>query len=127
MTPNRIISDKFNSLKSQICCINKGMPSSNDIIFVSEKSDFPTPSNGVITLLDNATYFITSTVDLIGDRLACGINTTIIGGSSENCRIKSTGLTSALITSSYSLPIRNITITVTLALSNFSNISFCTF
>lgn len=87
-----------------------------NLIFVYSKSDFPTPSAGVITLLDNATYFITSTVDLTGDRLVCGVNTTIIGGSSENCRIKSTGLAAALITSVYSLPIRNITIEADLAL-----------
>ena len=88
-----------------------------NVIFVYLKSDFPTPSAGVITLADNATYFITGTVDLTGDRLVCGVNTTIIGGSSENCRIKSTGLATALITSVYSLPIRNITIEAALALN----------
>jgi hypothetical protein len=69
-----------------------------------------------IQLADNVTYFITDTVDLSGYRLIGGVNTTIIGGSSENCRIKSTGLTDALITSNYSLPIRNITIEADLAL-----------
>ena len=90
----------------------------DSIVFVNSKSDFPTAVAGVITLLDNYTYFITTTVDLLGDRLVCGINTTIIGGSSENCRIKSTGLTgTALITSNYSLPIRNITIEADVALN----------
>ncbi|MFN5416005.1 MAG: hypothetical protein ACK5B9_03040 [Flavobacteriia bacterium] len=69
-----------------------------------------------ITLKDNVTYFITDVVDLNGYRLICGENTTIIGGSSENCRLKSTGLTDALITSNYSLPLRNITIQAALAL-----------
>ncbi len=69
-----------------------------------------------ITLKDNVTYFVTDVVDLNGYRLICGVNTTIIGGSSENCRLKSTGLTAALITSNYSLPIRNITIEASLAL-----------
>lgn len=87
------------------------------VVFVSQKSDFPTAVAGVITLEDNVTYFITDVVDLTGDRLVCGQNTTIIGGSSENCRIKSTGLTgTALITSVYSLPIRNITIEADVAL-----------
>jgi hypothetical protein len=86
------------------------------LILVRFKSDFPVPSAGVITLEDNATYFITTTIDLAGDRLVCGANTTIIGGSSENCRIKSTGLAAALITSVYSLPIRNVTIEAALAL-----------
>ncbi len=79
--------------------------------FVSTKSDFPEPVNGVITLEDNYTYLVTDTVDLLGDRLVAGDNTTILGGSSENCRIKSTGIstTTPLLSSAYSLPIRNIT------------------
>jgi len=74
--------------------------------------DFPSPSSGVITLEDNVTYFITGIIDLTANRLVGGQNTTIIGGSSENCRIKSTGLNAAtaLISSAWSLPIRNITI-----------------
>ena len=85
----------------------------NEFVFVFSKLDLPTPVSGVITLVDNYTYFITKTIDLTGDRLVCGVNTVIIGGSSENCILKSTGLSSstALITSVYSLPIRNITIT----------------
>lgn len=86
--------------------------------FVSALSDLPTPVSGVITLENNATYLFTTIVDLVGNRLVCGQNTTILGGSSENCRIKSTGLTgTALITSNYSLPIRNITIEADLALN----------
>lgn len=83
-----------------------------EFVFVNSKSDFPTPSSGVITLEDNYTYFICSTVDLLGDRLVAGDNTTILGGSSENCRIKSTGIstTTALLSSIYSLPMRNITL-----------------
>ena len=86
---------------------------SGNIIFVTTKSDLPTAVSNVITLVANKTYFFTTIVDLTGDRLVCGANTTILGGSSENCVIKSTGLSSstALITSVYSLPIRNITIT----------------
>lgn len=91
---------------------------SGDVIFVASVSDLPTAVSGVITLADNVTYFITSIVDLNGSRLVGGVNTTIIGGSSENCRIKSTGLTgTALITSNYSLPIRNITIEANVALN----------
>lgn len=90
----------------------------SNLVFVTQKSDLPTPSAGVITLAAGVTYFFTDEVDLTGDRLVCGINTTILGGSSENCRIKSTGLTgTALITSNYSLPIRNITIEANVALN----------
>jgi len=85
----------------------------DEFVFVFSKLDFPTQVGGVITLEDNYTYFITKTIDLTGDRIVGGVNSTIIGGSSENCILKSTGLSSstALITSVYSLPIRNITIT----------------
>ncbi len=85
----------------------------NEFVFVFSKLDLPTPVSGVITLVDNYTYFITKTIDLTGDRLVGGVNSVIIGGSSENCILKSTGLSAAtaLITSVYSLPIRNITIT----------------
>ena len=95
-------------------------PSQNNsqFVFVHSKSNLPTPSSGVITLASNVTYYFTNTVDLTGDRLVCNTNTTILGGSSENCRIKSTGLTgTALITSSYSLPIRNVTIEADIALN----------
>lgn len=85
--------------------------------YIETKSDLPTAVGGVITLENNYTYLFTTTVDLTGDRLLCGVNTTILGGSSENCRIKSTGLIgTALITSSYSLPIRSITVEADVAL-----------
>jgi hypothetical protein len=83
-----------------------------NFIFVGSKNDLPLAENGEIILRDNYTYFFTTTVDLQGDRLVAGDNTTILGGSSENCRIKSTGIstTTALLSSVYSLPLRNITL-----------------
>lgn len=92
---------------------NSGNFPAPNLIFVNTKSDLPTPSTGVITLANNATYFITTTIDLTGDRIVAGQNTTIIGGSSENCYLISTGLSAstALITSAYSLPMRNLSIT----------------
>lgn len=83
-----------------------------NFIFVGTKNDLPPAVNGVINLKDNYTYFFTTTLDLEGDRLVAGQNTTILGGSSENCRIKSTGIstTDALLSSHYSLPLRNITL-----------------
>jgi hypothetical protein len=95
-----------------------------EFVFVNSKSDFPTPSSGVITLQDNYTYFICSTVDLLGDRLVAGDNTTIIGGSSENSRIKSTGIstTTALLSSVYSLPLRNITLEAPYAINLVASI-----
>jgi hypothetical protein len=86
---------------------------SGNIVFVASKSDLPTAVSGVITLASNITYFITAIVDLTGDRLVASQNTVILGASSENCYLKSTGLNSstALITGNYSLPIRNISFT----------------
>ena len=83
-----------------------------DIQFINSIDDFPAAITSVITLESNVTYFICSIIDLVGSRLVGSSNTTIIGGSSENCRLKSTGLSSAtaLITSEWSLPMRNITI-----------------
>ena len=85
----------------------------NNFVFVFSKNDFPAAVSNVITLANEVTYFITTTIDLTGDRLVGGTNNAIIGGSSESCILKSTGLSSgtALITSVYSLPMRNITIT----------------
>lgn len=84
----------------------------HNVKYISSKGNLPTPSVGVITLLANYTYIFTEVIDLVGDRLVCAANTTILGFSSENCRIKSTGLSAgtALITSAWSLPLRNITI-----------------
>lgn len=85
---------------------NKGL------VFVSSPSDLPLPVSGVITLRDEFTYFFLAEVDLVGARLVGGQNTTILGMSSENCRIKSTGLSAgtALLTSIYTTPIRHITL-----------------
>jgi len=86
-------------------------------VFVDGPADLPAAVGGVHTLADNATYFLTGTVDLNGARIVAGQNTTILGGSSENCRLKSTGLTgTALITSAYSLPMRGLTIEADVAL-----------
>lgn len=99
-------------LQSQINAINLKLPDP-EFVFVNSKTDFPAAVNGVITLADNVTYFITKTIDLTGDRLVGGQNTTILGGSSENCFLISTGLSAstALISSNWSLPMRNFSIT----------------
>lgn len=88
----------------------------NNIVFVSSKSDLPPAIAGVITLLDNTLYEFTGTVDLNGDRLVGGRNTVLAGTSSESAFLKSTGLVgTALITSEWSLPMRNLGITADIA------------
>jgi hypothetical protein len=89
-----------------------------ELKLVASQSDLPNPVSGVINLVDNYTYFFVKEVDLNGNRLVAGRNTTILGASSENCRIKSTGLTGvALITSAWSLPMQNITIEADIAIN----------
>jgi hypothetical protein len=95
-----------------------GAVPADSFVFVDSPSDLPAPISGAIQLRDNVTYFFTTTVDLKGSRLVGGRNTTILGGSSENCRIKSTGLTgTALISSEWSLPVRGITFEADIALN----------
>lgn len=80
-------------------------------VYISALADLPTPSSGVITLT-TGTYFFTDNVDLVGNRLLCTGPVCILGTSSETASITSTGLSGvALITTTYSLPMRNITIT----------------
>lgn len=87
------------------------LKSSANFIVVSELSDFPTPVGGVITLVDNTTYYVVANVDLAGNRIVAGLNNTILGTSSETTSLSSTGLTgSPFITATSSLPIRHISL-----------------
>ena len=84
------------------------------LIQVTEVSDLPLSVGGVITLLDNVTYRFLNHIDLLGERLVGGSNTTILGESSENCSITSTGIGTSfpsnyLFESLYTTPIRHIT------------------
>jgi len=88
------------------------------MVSVSSKSDLPTPVAGVINLLANTCYYFTTSIDLTGDRLVGAPNTTLIGTSSEAVTISSTGLgATPLISSAYSMPIRFLSITATVALN----------
>ena len=88
-----------------------GELSIENITFVGVKSDLPDAVGGVITLESDRTYYFTDHIDLTGDRLVGAANTTILGASSENCSITSTGLSvvEALFTTDYTTPIRHIT------------------
>jgi hypothetical protein len=90
----------------------------DNFVFVDKSEDLANPISTVYNLEDNTAYYFTKSVDLLGGRLVCGQNTVILGSSSENVTLSSTGLIgTALITSNYSLPIRNITITADVALN----------
>lgn len=81
-------------------------------VFVRTASDLPPAAGGVITLPEDGTYFFLSHVDLLGARFACGPNVTVLGASSENSSITSTGLDPAeyLFTSDHTLTLRDLTI-----------------
>lgn len=82
------------------------------ISYITQLSDFPTPVAGVITLEDNKTYIVITDVDLLGNRIVCGQDNVIMGFSSENCSLTSTGLsfTDYLITSDYTCVLKDISI-----------------
>ena len=73
--------------------------------------DLPDPVGSVITLLGDHTYYFVGSIDLLGSRLVCGSNTCILGPSSENAFITSTGLGAGvpLLYSEWTAPIRHVT------------------
>ena len=99
------------NLGAEIEVVEQPEVANGKVVFVSSKNDFPTAESSVITLIDNITYFIAADIDLNGDRLVGGSDTTIIGGSSENCSITSTGLGVGvpLFTTEWTTQIRHIT------------------
>ena len=82
----------------------------NGLTFVSELSDLPAAAGGVITLTSGA-YLFTTAIDLLGARINCTGTVAIIGTSSETASITSTGLgANPLISTTFSLPMRHISI-----------------
>lgn len=81
-------------------------------VYVSSLSKLPAPVDGVITLEADTCYEFTRHLDLLGARLECAGVVCITGTSSETASVSSTGLTEPLITTAYSLPMRDITFSV---------------
>lgn len=79
-------------------------------ITASALAQLPDPVGNVISITSAIT--IIGNLDLQGNRLVMTSQAALIGTSSETCSLSSTGLPSgeALLTSSFSLPIRNITL-----------------
>ena len=82
-----------------------------DFQFISSLSDFPRPRNKVIELPAEKVYFICGDIDLLGNRLVLGEDTCLLGGSSENASLTSTGLDPNLymIETDWTFPCRHIT------------------
>jgi hypothetical protein len=80
--------------------------------YITQKSDLPESSDGVITLEANNTYIFTNDIDLLGDRFVTDGVVNLFGLSSETSSITSTGLgvSTPLITSEYSIVLENINI-----------------
>ena len=88
-----------------------------DLVIVSSAADFPAAVAGVRTLVSGKTYMLTGDIDLGGDRIVGSERCAIIGTTAENSSLTSTGLTgAALISSTFALPIRNLSITAQTAL-----------
>lgn len=85
----------------------------SECVFVRELSDLPAPVTGIITLKADTCYFFLGSIDLSGSRLVCQSNTCLLGTSSENAIISSTGLTDALITTAYTMPMRDLSLSAT--------------
>lgn len=88
------------------------LANNSKVINVYALDDLPAPVAGVITLPADTSYYITTNLDLGGDRLSCGANVGLYGDSASNCSLTSTGLSSstALITSTSAINIENLTI-----------------
>jgi len=80
------------------------------LTFVSSLADLPAAAAGVITLTSGC-YVFTKAIDLLGARINCIGTVCIMGTSSETASITSTGLGSnPIISTTFSLPMRHITI-----------------
>ena len=75
-------------------------------------NDFPDPVNGVITLADSTAYLIDGDVDIGANRLVGGINTAIIGHTTEISYLHNDVNSQALITSDETLTLHDITLYV---------------
>ena len=81
-----------------------------NVKIINVKEDFPEAVGNVITLEDNITYILTNHIDLEGCSILTGLTNALLGYSSENCSLTSTGLVGALITSTNTTVIRHITL-----------------
>lgn len=84
----------------------------DDVFYINQLSDFPTPIADVITLVSNKIYIVTTAIDLLGNRINCDGVTVLTGLSSEISSL-TTNNASALITANNTLDMRDITYTNT--------------
>jgi hypothetical protein len=80
-------------------------------VLVQQKSDFPAPSAGVITLADDTIYEINGNISLGTDRIALGLNNVLMGGNPFEDIIDYTGVGSLLTITSGDFILTNLTFT----------------
>lgn len=80
-------------------------------VLVKSKSDFPSPSGGVITLADNTLYEINGAISLGTDRLVFGTNNYIMGGNPFEDIISYTGSLDMITGLNQDFVLQNITLT----------------
>ena len=80
--------------------------------FVNSKDDFPDAVAGVITLPAGSSYYITTSIDLEGDRISCAGVCALIGSSAEISILTSTGLDvgTPLLSSGFSINLSRVQI-----------------
>lgn len=112
---SRSINDVFNTINTDINVLYN--TATTNVSFINTVSDFPSGRvvagivPPVIKLVDNKSYVITSIINTNGAIISGGINTPIHGYSSENCWLEGSIPSGyALINSSHSLPLFNITL-----------------
>jgi len=86
----------------------------NTLVRVTQKSDFPAPSGGIITLADNTTYLIDGDISIGADRIVGGIKSALIGYNPQLDKITYTS-TGVQVTTSLDIGILFVTLVCTSA------------
>ena len=81
-----------------------------NVVIVTLLSDFPTPVAGVITLQDNMTYIITTTVVLGTNRIEAGVSNTIYSFDKSTGVLVYTGASAMISTTNKDVSIVNTTL-----------------
>ena len=98
-------------LQCQIDKLNVSGGTINEFYKIIETvDDLPTPQGNEIQLEDNVTYYFITDVDLEGAYINCAKDNVLLGFSSENCSLTSTGIdpSTYLINSEDTLVIRHM-------------------
>jgi len=111
--PSSVIDPTINSLfyKKTGGTITGRVNMTDDMWFINSTTILPPTASNRIDIPAGTTLYIIGDLDLQGNRLNMLGNVSIIGNSSEVSSLTSTGLPTgqSLITSTFTLPIRNIT------------------